>query len=264
AHAPAWLVHAAMRAGAAVGFRFEVGDHRLPLAAQILTRTARVPWSSDAAAVHAAGIPSLLLTDFAVLHPYGAMHTPGDRIERLDADRLARWATATQAVVRRLDALEGRPRAEDEFLALWARVWIRRDLLWIGFGLWIVMVLDGRPGRWAGARPEERRARGRSYLPGYLFRLAFLGAAIWIPAVAAPLLYPLAPLSLLKPRTTVARAALAAAAALPILLWLGLLSAAARLGFTSGYAFPPGKTVLLLATVAIFGWQLWSSPGPER
>ena len=45
---PAWLVHAALKAGAAVGFPFRVDDHLAPLRAQILTRTARVPWSSDA------------------------------------------------------------------------------------------------------------------------------------------------------------------------------------------------------------------------
>ena len=263
-HAPGWLVHAAIEAGAAVGFPFRVGDPRVPLAAQVLTRTARVSWSSDVAAVHAAGIPSLLLTDFGVLHPYEAMHSPADRVDRLDAGRLESWATATQAVVRRLDALEGRPRPEDEFLALWGRVWVRRDLLWVGFGLWIVMVLHGRPGRWAGARTDERRARGRSYLPGYLFRLLFLVAAIWIPALAAPLLYPLAPLALVEARTTAARAALAAVACLPIVLWLGLLAAAGRLGWITGVALPPGQAALLVGTVAVFGWQLWSSPEPER
>ena len=35
--------------------------------------------------------------------------------------------------MRRIDALEGRPRWEEEYLALGGRVFIRRDLLWIGF-----------------------------------------------------------------------------------------------------------------------------------
>ena len=71
---------------------------------------------------------------------------------RIDAERLGRWVLATAAVIRRLDALEGRPRWEEEYLAFGGRVWIRRDLLWIGLALWIALVLRGRPGRWAGAR----------------------------------------------------------------------------------------------------------------
>jgi Peptidase family M28 len=258
ARAPAWLVHAALRAGAAVGFRFRVGDHRHPLLAQLLTRTARVPWSSDAAAVLEAGIPALLLTDFSALDPYDAMHTPEDGPDRLSAERLERWVTATAAVVRRLDALAGRPRWEEEYLALAGRVWIRRDLLWIGLVLWIVLVLRGSPGRWAGAHSDERRSRGRSYLPGYLFRLGFLIAAIWMPALAAPLLYPLAPLALLTPRTTVGRLAVAVAACLPTAIWLGLLAVAAALGLASGLALEPGRTAVLGLSLATFAWQVWS------
>ena len=166
--APAWLVHAVLKAGAAVGFPFRVDDHVAPIRAQVLTRTARMPWSSDAVVLLEAGIPSVVLTDFSALHPYDAMHTADDVSGRIDAERLGRWVLATAAVIRRLDALEGRPRWEEEYLAFGGRVWIRRDLLWIGLALWIAMVLRGRPGRWAGARRDERRARGRSYLPGYL------------------------------------------------------------------------------------------------
>jgi hypothetical protein len=257
---PAWLVHAALRAGAATGFRFRVGDHRTPLLAQLLTRTAGVPWSSDAAALLEAGIPSLVLTDFSALHPDEAMHTPQDRPERLAAERLARWVDATAALVRRVDALDGRPRWEEEYLAWGGRVWIRRDLLWIGLGLWIVLVFRGRPGRWAGAQTGERRARGRSYLPGYLFRLAFLAAAVWMPSVAALLLYPLAPLGLIAPRTTAGRMAVAAAGTLPAAVWLGLLAVAGALGLATGFILAPGKAVLLALTLTTFAWQLWSRP----
>ena len=263
ARTPAWLVHAVLEAGAAVGFEFAAGDRAYPLAAQVLARTARMPWSSDAAAVLAGGIPAVLLTDFSVLHPDGAIHTPDDRLARLDAERLAQWATVTAAVVRRLDGLAGRPRWEEEYLALGGRVWIRRDLLWVGLALWILLVLRGRPGPWAGARADERRARGRSYLPGYLFRFTFLAAAIWIPSLAAPLLYPLAPLALIAARSTAARALVAGAAVLPVVLWLALLGFGSTVGLTAGYALPAAKTLLLLSTVAAFSWQLWSPRPPS-
>lgn len=261
--APAWLVHAAIRAGVAVGFRFRVGDHRFPFPAQILTRTARVPWSSDAVALLEASIPAVLFTDFSALHPDEAMHTAGDLPGRLSTDRLDRWVGVTTATVRRLDALAGRPLWEEEYLVLAGRVFIRRDLTWIGLGLWILLVLRGRPGRWAGALTEERRARGRSYLPGYLFRLSFLVAAIWMPSIAAPLLYPLAPLGLLAPRSTAARSAVVAAALLPVALWLGMLAVAGSHGWVSGFALPAGKSLLLAGVLASFGWQVWSEGGQQ-
>jgi hypothetical protein len=260
---PAWLVHAGLKAGAAVGFPFQVDDHIASLRAQILTRTASLPWSSDALPLLEAGIPSIVLTDFSALHPYDAMHTPGDVLERVDGERLERWVLATAAMVRRLDALEGRPRWEEQYLAFGGRVWIHRDLLWIGFLLWIAMVLRGRPGRWAGARGDERRARGRSYLPGYLFRVAFLLAAFLMPALAAPLLYPLAPLAMIPARSTAARVGLAALACLPAVVWLGLLAVTGWLGLSSGFALSPGSVAILVATLTTFGWQLWTRPAPH-
>jgi hypothetical protein len=247
-----------LEAGDAVGFPFRVDDHVAPLRAQLVTRTAHVPWSSDAASTLEAGIPSAVLTDFSTLHPYAWMHTSGDRPERLDAGRLSQWTLAVAAIVRRLDALEGRPRWEQEYIAFAGRVWIRRDLIWIGLALWVVLVFQGRPGRWAGARGDERRARGRSYLPGYLFRVAFLIAAISMPAVAAPLLYPLAPLGIVAPRSTAARAVLAGLACLPVAAWLGLLAVAGRLGLAAGFALAPWKLILLVLTLATFGRQLWT------
>jgi hypothetical protein len=264
ARAPAWLIHAALKAGAAVGFPFRVGDHVAPMRAQVLTRTARVPWTSDAAPLLEAGIPSIVLTDFSALHPYDAMHTPEDVPTRLRAERLAQWVQATTATVRRIDALAGRPLWEEEYLAFAGRVWIRRDLLWIGFGLWILLVLRGRPGRWAGAETPERRARGRTYLPGYLFRLAFLLSTFLIPALAAPLLYPLAPLGMVTPRSTASRVAIAGLACLPAAGWLGLLALAGWLGLASGFALEPFKVLLLVATLVTFTWQLWSRPVGTR
>jgi hypothetical protein len=262
--APAWLVHAALRAGAATGFGFRVADHRQPLLAQLLTRSASMPWSSDAAAVIDRDVPAVLLSDFSTLHPDDVMHTPDDRPDRVAPARLERWVVAVAALVRRLDALAGRPRWEEEYLAVAGRVWIGRDLIWIGLVLWIALVFRSRPGRWAGARSDERRARGRSYLPGYLFRLAFLLATFWIPSLAAPLLYPLAVLGLVAPRTRRGLAVVGAAAAVPSALWLGLLSYASSRDLVSSIALSPGRTALLLLTPAVFGWYLWSTRVASR
>ena len=240
--APAWLVHAALKAGAAVGFPFRVGDHVAPIRAQVLTRTARVPWSSDAVVLLEVGIPSIVLTDFSALHPYDAIHTPDDVPDRLRADRLSRWVVATAATVRRSMLSRGG-------LAGKRSTWPSpggsgSGAICSGSGSrcgsrWCCA---GTPGRWAGARGFERRARGRSYLPGYLFRVAFLLAAILIPALAAPLLYPLAPLGMITPRSTASRWRSPGSPALPAAGWLGLLAVAGWLGLASGLALPPGRS----------------------
>jgi len=70
-----------------------------------------------------------------------------------------------------------------------------------------------------------------------------------MPALAAPLLYPLAPLGLVAPRTTAGRLALVTAACLPTVLWLGLLAVAVALGLASAVALQPGKAAVLALTL---------------
>ena len=151
---------------------------------QLLSRTSRGQYSSDRAAFLLGGIPTVLLTDFDPLRPSRVHHRPDDVAAGVDATRLDRWTEVLTALTLRLDRQGGRPLWEDEYLALFGRVWIRRDMMWIGFVLWVATVLLARPGRWAGAGGSERRSRGRSFVPGYLFRLGFLGTVILSPTVA--------------------------------------------------------------------------------
>ena len=132
------------------------------------------------------------------------------------------------AAVRRLDALAGRPLPEDQYLVLFGRVWLRRDLMWMGFLLWVLLVFRGT------ARPLARRlSRGAgppdARLPaGVLFRVLLL-AAIFLAPVFSVLLLPAAALALLLPRPWWARALAIAGGILPLLSLLLALAAAAVL-----------------------------------
>ena len=70
---------------------------------------------------------------------------------------------------------------------------------------------------------------------------------------------------MITPRSTAGRIALAGLACLPAAVWLGVLAVAGWLGLASGFALAPAKLAVLVATLATFGWQLWtrSAPGPE-
>lgn len=257
-HSPAWLVHAVLRAGDAVGFRFLPADPFHPFAGQLLLRTVGTPYGSDVVSFLAAGVPSVLLSDFSLLRPYEPLHSADDDVGRLDAERLEAWVAAASALVRRLDALEGRPRWDEDYLVLARRVWIRRDLVWLGFVLWVALVLRSRPGRWAGAGAAERRARGRAYLPGYVFRFSLLGVVFWMPALGAALVYPAALAGLFEPRNPARRWAVQVAALLPVTLWLGLILWAAARGTAVAYELSLAKTALMLTVLGTFSWQLWT------
>lgn len=251
---PAWLVHAALRAGAATAFPLFSTSPRASMPMQLVARTTRSSYDSDGSPLAAAGIPTALLSDFSMLRPDAQHHRPGDLPERLDAERLAGWATAVAALCRRLDALAGRPVDEQEYLVALGRVWIRRDLVWIGFLPWVALVFAGRPGRWAGAAAEERRERGRRYLPGFVYRIGLLFATLWFPAVAVPLLVPSALLELAT-RAGLARRWAEPAALLPAAVWLSLLFWARTTGVVTAYALPLTQTLLLATVLASFVWQ---------
>ena len=68
---------------------------------------------------------------------------------------------------------------------------------------------------------------------------------------------------MITPRSTAARLALAILACVPTAVWLGLLAVAGWLGLASGFALAPGKVFVLLATVATFGWQIWTRSPPD-
>ncbi|HSS77904.1 MAG TPA: M28 family metallopeptidase [Thermoanaerobaculia bacterium] len=197
---PGWLVHAVERAGESVGWSYTLADHRFSLPAQFLLRSVDVRLGSDSDSFLRHGIPAVTVSDSSLLRLDPAYHRPADVAARLDARRLESWTLATAAAVRRLDALAGRPLFEDQYLDLFGHVWLRRDLIWIGFLLWMLLVLRGRPGRWRGATADERRRQMRSYLPGFLFR-GLLVLAIFLAPVFAVLLWPAALLALAPPRS---------------------------------------------------------------
>jgi hypothetical protein len=202
---PAWLVHAVLTATAAGDRPMAVIDPRFSLLGQLVMRSSRVEFAADSDSLLAAGIPSVLLSDasFSRFDPY--YHRPQDRAERLDRLRLGQWSRALVATVRRLDGLSGRPNGDDVYLVALGRVWHRRDLYWLGFVVWAVLVWRGVPGGWRGTRPQERRQLGRQYLPGFLYRLLLLVSILSIPVFAAVLLLPAGLVGAFRPRSERAR-----------------------------------------------------------
>ena len=162
------------------------------------------------------------------------------------------------ASVLRLDRLGGRPIWEDEFLVL-GRVWLRRDLLWLGFLLWVVLTLRTglRPGSWKGAPRGDRASRGRDYLPGFSFRALFLLVALWIPALGALLVYPLGLLGLWKPppAATALRVLWLAIGLLPAMVLTGLIGWLGLKGVLGGWDLSARKIALLILTHGAFA--LW-------
>jgi aminopeptidase S len=250
--APGWLVHFLLRSGEAVGWPYAVSDAQAPVLAQLVLRTARVRLGADANAFAAHGIPALSVSDTSLLTMDPTYHEPTDTPERLDRARLERWTTAMAAAVRRLDELSGRPVDEDEYLAIFGRVWLRRDLYWVGLALWVLLAFRGRPTTWRFASAEERSREGRRYIPGLVFRLLFALSVVLAP-VFAVLLFPAALLAAFPPKRMWARVLAILAGLLPFLIYLGALGAASALhlaSFRSGIQVWP--TVLVPGTAVAF------------
>ena len=260
---PGWLVHAIRRAGQSVGLRPDVGGPRFSLPVQMVLRTVRTAYRADSDSFLRADIPAAILSDSSLLRPYRDHHSAGDTAERLDRERLEKWVDLVGATVRRLDRLGGRPIWEDEYLVA-GRVWLRRDLLWVGFLLWVVLVIRSRPGRWLGADRSARARRGRDYLPGFLFRWSYLAVALWVPAVGCLLTFPLAPLSMWRPASATARSVLQALAFLPWLVWGFLIAVLQVRGVFEAWDLSLAKTLLLVTTLATFSWLAWSRGAPTR
>jgi hypothetical protein len=223
--APGWLVHSVLKSGEAVGWRYTMADNRFPLIGQLVFRSTRILYGSDSESFLSQGVPSLTLTDSSLTVEDPAYHQPTDVGARLDARRLERWTQAVAAAVRRLDALAGRPRPEDRYLVAFGRVWLHRDLMWVGFLLWVLLVFRGRPGRWRGSSTAEHGRQMWVYLPGFLFRLLLL-LAIFLAPVFSVLLLPAAALALIPPRRLWARILWIVAGAAPLLCFLGALGIA--------------------------------------
>ncbi|HEV8581120.1 MAG TPA: M28 family peptidase [Thermoanaerobaculia bacterium] len=263
---PGWLVHAVLRSGEAVGWPFAVADNRFPLLAQLVSRSARMPYGSDSQSFLGQGVPSLTLSDSSLLVEDPAYHRSTDTAARLDARRLDRWAQAVTAAVRRLDSLAGRPRPEDQYLVLFGRVWHRRDLMWAGFLLWVLLVFRGRPGRWRGGSAAEHGRQMRGYLPGFLFRLLLL-LAIFLAPVFSVLLLPAAALALVPPRPDWARILWIVAGLLPVAAFLvssGLAIGGRIVSLQGGFLGGPAAALLIPAALLTYGWTIALGPLRER
>lgn len=223
--APGWLVHSLLRSGEAVGWDYDMTDNRIPMLTQLVLRTTRGKLGSDANSFQEQGIPALSVSDSSLLAMDPAFHKPIDAATRLDPVRLGRWTEAVAAAVRRLDRLSGRPRPEDEYLVLFDRVWLRRDIYWVGLALWILLLVRGRPDRWRFRSREESVREGRRYAPGFAFRWLFL-LAFFLAPVLAVLLFPAALIAAFPPRRTWARVLLVLAGLLPLLIYAASLTVA--------------------------------------
>lgn len=252
--APGWLVHFLLRSGEAVGWPYAVSDAQAPLLAQLVLRSAGVRLGADSNSFLKQGIPALSVSDSSLLAMDPAFHKAMDTHQRLDAGRMDRWTVAVAAAVRRMDKLTGRPIPEDEYLAAFGRVWLRREIYWIGLAIWIVLVFRGRPGRWRQTPSEERVRQGRRFVPGFLFRVLFL-AAVFLAPVLSVLLFPAGLLAAFPPRRTWTRVLATLAGLLPLLVYLASLGfafavrlASWKAGFQGGWL----AAVLLLGTAAAF------------
>ncbi len=258
--APAWLVHFLLRSGDAVGWHYGMSDAQAPFLAQLVLRTARVKLGADANAFTAQGIPAISVSDSSLLRMDPAFHRPTDTAERLDPARMEAWTTAVTAAVRRMDRLSGRPVQDDEFLVLFNRVWIRRDLYWMGIGLWLILAFRGRPRGAKFETAEERSRAWRRHLPGVLFRALFLAAVLLSPVLSV-LLFPLGLLAAFPPKRTWVRISAIVLGLLPLLIFLGALGEAFAIGLASTTAgLNWGTLAPVLATGLVFAILMTRRP----
>jgi hypothetical protein len=230
--APAWLVHFLLRSGDAVDWRYGMSDAQAPFLAQLVLRTARVRLGADSNVFMAKGIPALSISDSSLLRMDPAYHQPTDTPARLDPARMESWTTAVTAAVRRMDRLAGRPVQDDEYLVLFNRVWIRRDLYWMGLGLWLLLAFRGRPRGARFATAEERSRAWRVHLPGFLFRALFLASVLLSPVLSV-LLFPAGLLAAFPPKQAWARVSAVVLGLLPLLLFAGALGVAFAIDMAS-------------------------------
>jgi hypothetical protein len=236
---PAWLVHAALRAAGAAGL--DPVLEASPLGwGQLLARSSLPvrPSASDRAL--AGGIPAV-------------------RLVVPEGEAGSRWVGA---VARRLDELAGQPPSDVEFLEAGGRVWTRRSLYWLGGALWVALVLAGRSGAWRRSDEAERRQRGRRYLRGLPFRVAFLLALVWTPALAVPLLGPAALATLWRRGGVRRRIGSRVLAWAPVVLLVVGLGVALATG--EAVARRPGAAAALVI-LGLLAWELQARrPTPAR
>ncbi len=259
---PIWLIHLALEGAKAVRFPVVVADARWPIFAQLGLRVARPTRISDSRSFLEVGIPALTLSDISLTESEPTRHSRADGLDRLDAQRLERWTSTLAAIVLQIDSLRDQPLNDTEYLVAGNRVWIRRDLLWVGLILWAPMVFRGLPGKWRGASAESKRRRGRKYLPGFAFRMLFLVSLVLVPTLSSVLLYPAAILAWIpEPRSRAMRHLIGSLAFLPLLgfaSWLAMAQMAGHLALHSGAIWP---LALVFSTLASYWfWRVDQRP----
>jgi hypothetical protein len=134
------------------------------------------------------------------------------------------------------------------------RVWLRRDLLWLCFGVWVLLALT--------AWRRHRTAVGRPPAAEFAFRSLLLVSALVTPVFTATLLLPAAIFALAPLHSAAARRLAAGMGLLPASGLLVLTAVAARRGFLKGWALGFPVTILLAATLAAFAFSLLRRPRP--
>lgn len=217
---PGWLVHAVLRASAAIGEPVHVVDGRSSWFGQLVARSTRGIEAGPADEALRQSIPALRL------------RLP----EEIDAGSVGLLA----ATVRRLEGLEGAPRFEDEFLVAAGRVWLRRDVYWLGLVLWVVLYFRGR---------------GR---PGREFRWAFLVCWLVTPIFSFALLSLPALFAAWRPP---GRLWAGLASLLPVAFYSGQLALALGQGARPTVSAIP--TLAILLSLGLFTWDLFTPASDE-
>ena len=253
---PGWLVNAVVKASRAVGDPIGVATAQAAPLGQLLARSFYPPYQTDAEAFLRGGVPALTLSEADLFVVDSKVHSPGDGSRQLEAARLERWTVRLTAIARRLDALPGRPLADDQYLAIAGRVLSRRDLYWLCLAVWIALVFVGLPGVWRGRGAVERSQRGRAYLPGLTLRVLFLASILTLPVLTTLLLLPAAILCAIASRMKLPWRASLLGASLPWALLLAamiFLASDDRLGDLA-VGLPAG--LLLVTSFASMVWFL--------
>jgi hypothetical protein len=209
---PGWLVHALLRGLEAVGAHAELGWGPVAWIDQLVARSTRSKPAGVAAEALVAGRPAVGLRLPAGAGPAAA-------------------GAQLAAIARRLEGLDGYPPFEDRYLVAAGRVWLRRDLYWLGLPLWLLLF-------W--------RRRGR---PGRELRWLVLASWLVAPAFAVVLLLPPAMAAALAPER---RGAWRLAMLGPGVLFVARFAAAVAAGQRPTVALVPA--VLVMASLAAYVW----------
>ena len=113
---------------------------------------------------------------------------------------------------------------------------------------------------------SEKKRRGRVYLPGFAFRMLFLGSVFLIPTLASVLLYPVALVAMIPTRSRgkqqILIGVLALAPLVSFILWLALAQYQGHIVLAS-HALAPGL-LILLTIMSFWEWRIHSPDQNDR